>query len=187
MLVVEDDSRLVRRLCAMLSDAGVLTEVCLQLTPALARAATGGFDAALVDLGLPDGDGEQLVRALQEGMFPTASVVLSCNADMTRARSALRGGAIDYLLKPTDYETVRGALSRAVRVSRNSRAALARLAAPDGSNKLLERGSAQCGRSQTQEEVADGWFLFKDFRSTDGAAADASSKERSFGRVWISL
>ena len=65
------------------------------LAEARARLLEGGLDAALIDVGLPDGDGLDLVREINDGgvgdRIPT--LVLTANLDTTVAARAMEAGA----------------------------------------------------------------------------------------------
>src|SRR5215203_6290614 len=75
------------------------------LAEARARLLEGGLDAALIDVGLPDGDGLELVREINNGgasdRIPT--LVLTANLDHSVAARAMDAGA-------------RGALSKVVSI-----------------------------------------------------------------------
>jgi DNA-binding NarL/FixJ family response regulator len=70
-----------------------------------AFAANGGeFDVAVVDLGLPDGDGVDLIRELRRS-HPRASIlVLSISLERDRLARALEAGADEVLGKETNLE-----------------------------------------------------------------------------------
>jgi DNA-binding NtrC family response regulator len=69
-------------------------------------------DVALVDLGLPDGDGLDLIGPLLNLPHGCLVVVLSGQRKLERAIEAMRRGAVDYLAKPLDAAGLRLALSR---------------------------------------------------------------------------
>lgn len=77
---------------------GVATglEAALQVRP----------DVAVVDLGLPDGDGQTLTTRLREALPECAVLVLTMTADPGRARALLAAGASGYLVKETDPDLV---------------------------------------------------------------------------------
>lgn len=62
------------------------------------------FDLAIVDLGLPDGSGIELIRELTTG--PTRAVAFTIFDDRERVLGALRAGAVGYLLKDEPVERV---------------------------------------------------------------------------------
>lgn len=106
-IVVDDDVVLRRRLSAILSAAGdfeVLGEAgsvaeALRLT---ARAP----QLALVDLGLPDGHGIEVIASLRERAPASKALVISVFEDRASVLGAFRAGADGYLLKDTPDEQV---------------------------------------------------------------------------------
>jgi two-component system response regulator TctD len=104
ILVVEDDPPLRRSLTASLESEGH-EAVCAEtgeiaLTLALAHGAD--FDAVVLDIGLPDIDGFEILGRLRREGLPTPIVMLTAR-DAVRDRIAgLDMGADDYVLKPFD-------------------------------------------------------------------------------------
>jgi diguanylate cyclase (GGDEF)-like protein/PAS domain S-box-containing protein len=123
LLHVEDDSddlALVRRaLCRSLPDA----EIESVRTIAAARAALLGprrFDAVLLDLCLPDGNGLDLLTELREQGEGIATVVLTGDGDEAAVRAALKAGADDFLVKgPGYFEQLGQAIDAALRKAAN--------------------------------------------------------------------
>ena len=99
LLVVDDNADLADNLCEVLSDAGYAVRsagTCAQA----ADLAEAGFDVALVDLKLPDGDGNALARRLKESSPEGEVVLLTGFATLESAMAAVRAGACAYLVKP---------------------------------------------------------------------------------------
>ncbi len=102
VLYVEDnpvDADLTRRQLARQAPAIVLT-----LATSLAAArdclqAPAHYDAALVDLNLPDGSGLELLNWIRKRSLPMAVIILTGSGDRTAAVIALQAGADDYLTK----------------------------------------------------------------------------------------
>jgi len=104
-LVVEDDPVMQRRLCRVLAAAGCAIEhVAIAESVADARRllAERSFGVALVDIGLPDGSGIDLVGELQTRHPLLPAVVISAFRADDIILAALRAGAIGYLLKERD-------------------------------------------------------------------------------------
>ena len=74
------------------------------LADARAAAAACDFDIALIDLGLPDGDGMELIRALAD--TDTVCVVTTVFSDDTHVFGALQAGAGGYILKDRDRDSI---------------------------------------------------------------------------------
>ncbi|MBL9078829.1 MAG: response regulator [Planctomycetes bacterium] len=99
MLLVEDDPPIRRFLSTTLTARGYVVEAVDSL--AAARLACTGRppEVVLLDLGLPDGDGVDLVRELR-GWSQLPIVVLSARGQEEDKVRALDAGADDYLVKP---------------------------------------------------------------------------------------
>jgi DNA-binding NarL/FixJ family response regulator len=79
---------------------------------ALELIATQRFNLALVDLGLPDGSGVDVVAALRESQPDTQSVVVTIHDDDEHLFPALQAGAAGYLLKEQARELIAEQLKR---------------------------------------------------------------------------
>ena len=100
ILLVDDNAALVDNLAEVLGDVGYAVKQAGSCAAARTQAA-GGFDVALVDLRLPDGDGTSLGRELKEGAPDSQVILLTGHASTESAAAAVRAGAFAYLVKPT--------------------------------------------------------------------------------------
>ena len=103
VLLVEDDRELRNTLRDALSVEGYQVHASASLADAralLAHAvADGGLDLVLLDLGLPDGDGESLLTQLRREQATPVIVISARHGDEPKVR-LLDAGADDYLVKP---------------------------------------------------------------------------------------
>jgi signal transduction histidine kinase len=104
LLLVEDDEAHARLVTERLRDDAEIEVVacCESLDAAIARARDPGgddFDAALLDLGLPDSEGVATVRDFHSAAPRLPIVVLSGLRDVSLAIEAMRHGAQDYVVK----------------------------------------------------------------------------------------
>jgi two-component system sensor histidine kinase HydH len=99
ILLVDDNAALVDNLAEVLTDVGHEAKRAGSCAEARKQAATG-FDVALVDLRLPDGDGIALAQALKASAPDAEVILLTGYASTESAASALRAGAFAYLVKP---------------------------------------------------------------------------------------
>src|SRR5262249_34559913 len=99
VLVVEDQAEVVRFLRASLSSAGYQVLVAANGRDALREAATRSPALVLLDLGLPDLDGKDVIRRLRE-WTPVPILVLSARGQEREKVEALDAGADDYVTKP---------------------------------------------------------------------------------------
>ncbi|WP_129337296.1 response regulator [Cellulomonas endophytica] len=116
ILVVDDERQLVRALRIMLVARGYEVETAGDARTALALAARTPPDLAVVDLGLPDADGLEVVHGLR-GWTTLPVLVLSARDAQAAKVAALDAGADDYVTKPFGMDEllarVRAALRRA--------------------------------------------------------------------------
>ncbi|MET0404945.1 MAG: ATP-binding protein [Cystobacter sp.] len=99
VLVVEDNAAFLDNLRELLGDAGYQVTGASSYREAL-KCVRQGFDVALVDLRLPDGEGTELARELKEQVPECEVVLLTGFATLETAVAAVRAGACAYLMKP---------------------------------------------------------------------------------------
>jgi signal transduction histidine kinase len=114
VLVVDDNATLVDNLTEILQDAGYAIRSAGTCTGGLA-AAREGFDVALVDLKLPDGDGTALAPKLKEENPDGEVVLLTGFATLESAMAAVRAGACAYLVKPCATQELLVTVEQAMR------------------------------------------------------------------------
>ena len=105
VLVVEDEPLIQQRLARILAQLGYQPDMlCFASTLAAARqlAAQRHYALALVDLGLPDGNGTALIAALRAQDATMGILVISAWSTEEAILQALRAGATGYLLKERD-------------------------------------------------------------------------------------
>ena len=101
VLIVDDDEPVRRRLQRIVLQVHGHA-LCVQadsLAQARAQLALRHFDLALIDVGLPDGSGIELVECMQVHAPQTETVIVSSLGDDATVLRAIRGGATGYLLK----------------------------------------------------------------------------------------
>jgi DNA-binding response OmpR family regulator len=100
ILVVEDHSKLRINLQDLLEAEGYTTVGAGSYTDALAAVESHRFDLVVLDLGLPGGDGTDLLRQMRQLDMPTAVMILTARDTIADRVSGLDAGADDYLIKP---------------------------------------------------------------------------------------
>jgi two-component system response regulator PhoP len=106
MLVVEDDSRLREQLTRHFRDAGWAVEATGAGVEAGYLATEYPYDLAIVDLGLPDLSGLDLISAWREAGRDFPILILTARADWQDKVRGLEVGADDYVTKPFYLEEV---------------------------------------------------------------------------------
>jgi two-component system, OmpR family, KDP operon response regulator KdpE len=117
VLVVEDEPALLRALRINLRARGYLVSTAVAGREALAEAARRPPDAVLLDLGLPDLDGTEVIKELRSWSRAPV-IVLSGRASSGDKIGALDAGADDYVTKPFSMEELLARLRAALRYDR---------------------------------------------------------------------
>lgn len=102
VLVVEDGEDAAAALTALLRLHGFDARSVRTGAGALAAATVSRPQVVLLDLGLPDADGCDVLRRLRALADPPEVVVVTGHADQARRRAAEAAGVAGYLIKPAD-------------------------------------------------------------------------------------
>lgn len=100
VLIVEDEKALTNELEIFLSNSNYICEVCFNGTSASEKIATNLYDFILIDLGLPDYDGLDLLKEAKKYNPEAACIILTARAEVNDRIKGLDLGADDYLPKP---------------------------------------------------------------------------------------
>lgn len=100
VLVVEDHAKLRSNLLELLASEGYETAGAACFADALQAIAEADLDLVVLDLGLPGGDGLDLLRQLRTQNEPPAVMILTARDTVEDRVTGLDAGADDYLIKP---------------------------------------------------------------------------------------
>lgn len=100
LLLVEDNARLASLVREGLDRQGFAVDWCETVEGADHALRIASYDLALVDLGLPDGDGLELVRRMRRAGDGTPILILTARGGLDDRVEGLDAGADDYLVKP---------------------------------------------------------------------------------------
>ncbi|HVY44401.1 MAG TPA: sigma-54 dependent transcriptional regulator [Minicystis sp.] len=114
ILVVDDEPSARAGLAKLLQDEGYAVDVAEDGQAALEVALERAPDVVITDLRMPKLDGIELTKKLHEQDPALPVLVVTALGDVTSAVSAMRGGALDYLTKPVDFEALVVAIERAI-------------------------------------------------------------------------
>jgi DNA-binding response OmpR family regulator len=104
ILIAEDEPRIVSFLEKGLRANGFTTEVASTGRMAAAMAHDDYFDLLILDLGLPDKDGHEVLRDLRRGGQKLPVIILTARHGVEDTVAGFEEGADDYLTKPFRFE-----------------------------------------------------------------------------------
>jgi CheY-like chemotaxis protein/nitrogen-specific signal transduction histidine kinase/HPt (histidine-containing phosphotransfer) domain-containing protein len=120
VLLVEDDPEMPEILAGLLEQDGVVLSSARTVEDAATRLRDESFDLVLLDLGLPDANGFDLLRRIKQTPATHSMPVIVVTAWNSTA-DKLRGfelGAVDYLTKPFESSELRARIRSALQASR---------------------------------------------------------------------
>src|SRR5262249_34002435 len=100
LLIVEDEARIAEILRSALGREGFTLDAVGLCADARAALDANPYDAAILDLGLPDGDGLRLLKDMRSRGNPLPVLVLTARDAVEHRVAGLDSGADDYLVKP---------------------------------------------------------------------------------------
>jgi DNA-binding response OmpR family regulator len=104
ILIAEDEQRIASFLQKGLSANGFTTAVAEDGPSALEMAYSGDFDLLILDLGLPEMDGSDVLTHLREKNRSLPVIILTARDSVTDKVAGLESGADDYVTKPFKFE-----------------------------------------------------------------------------------
>jgi DNA-binding response OmpR family regulator len=103
LLIVEDEQRIASFLAKGMAAEGHRTTVAADGVAGLDHAVSGLFDLVILDIGLPELDGFEVLKRMREAGCQLPVIVLTARDSIATTISALDGGADDYMSKPFSF------------------------------------------------------------------------------------
>lgn len=100
VLIVEDNKELAVEVSDFLCSSGYICKIANNCEDALEECASNDYDVMLLDLGLPDGDGFDVLKTIRKTQSKMAVIVLTARGELDDRINGLHLGADDYLTKP---------------------------------------------------------------------------------------
>jgi len=138
VLIVDDEPDIRELLELTLGRMDLETRSAANLEDARHLLGQFEFDLCLTDMRLPDGNGIDLVREMQERYPQLPVAVITAFGNMETAVSALKAGAFDFVSKPVDINDLRNIVRSALRVSKTP----VQTGKRHGANKMLGESAA---------------------------------------------
>lgn len=143
ILCIDDEQAILRLLHVVLVKDGHIVIGATNWPDAKALLGREDVDAVLLDLGLPDRDGLELIPAIQH-LSQAPILIISARNEVSEKVAALDLGAVDYVTKPFDGDELRARL----------RAALRRKDAEAQPEEILAYGCIQMAPERHEVEIA---------------------------------
>jgi two-component system response regulator PilR (NtrC family) len=119
-LIVDDEPDIRELLELTLGRMDINTRSAADLQEAHALLAAEKFDICLTDMRLPDGNGIDLVRHIQQQEMDLPVAVITAYGSMDTAVEALKAGAFDFISKPVDLNVLRNLVKSVLKLSDDS-------------------------------------------------------------------
>lgn len=145
VLVVDDEPDILELLWLTLERMGLSVTTAADLAGARASLSREAFDLCLTDMRLPDGDGLELVRHIQQHYPELPVAVITAHGSMETAVQALKAGAFDFVAKPVDLAVLRRLIQSALRLATRANA---------GENRVPRLLGDSPGMQQVREQIA---------------------------------
>jgi signal transduction histidine kinase len=147
VLVVDDEESVVVTIKAILQLDGYNVATTTSGARAREMVRDVEYDLVLTDLRLEDGDGLDVLKAVRDSHPETVTIMLTGYASLESAIQALRAGAYDYLVKPSEVEELRATVARGIerrRLGQELRQRVAELAALNASlQQRIDQATAE--------------------------------------------
>ncbi|WP_329604900.1 sigma-54-dependent transcriptional regulator [Spartinivicinus ruber] len=183
VLIVDDEPDIRELLEITLGRMKIDTEAASSLEQAYQHLTNQAFDLCLTDMNLPDGNGIDLVKHIQQHYSKIPVAMITAYGNMDTAITALKAGAFDFVSKPVDLQRLRDLVSSALKLNKSNHAAEVKITSETqllGDSKAIKQLRKQViklARSQApvyiSGESGSGKELVARLIHEEGARADA--------------
>lgn len=146
VLIVDDELNMRLVLAAMLKKEGYEVSSAADGSEALAILKSGGIDAVISDLKMPNIDGMELLKHISDKYPEVPVVMITAHGTVATAVEALKKGALDYITKPFDIDELKNVISKAIKTRVLKESELF------GPPEEIERGGI-IGTSKSMQEI----------------------------------
>ena len=117
VLIVEDTPVLAETYLAYLDKNQINADIATTVSEGEHHLANNRYDVVLLDLGLPDRNGLELLKQLDKDVDGPEAIVITADGSINRAVEAMRFGAFDFLVKPFNEDRLTTAVHNAYEAS----------------------------------------------------------------------
>ena len=183
VLIVEDETRIASFIAKGLKAAGFTSHQSASGQEAVSLAVHGGFDLILLDVGLPDIDGFEVLEQLRGQGVSVPVIMLTARSSVEDRVAGLEGGADDYMPKPFSFEELLARIRLRLRASEQPSAGQ-----PQGA-QLSHNGLILDLRTRRAQVDGSDWvdLSAREFALTETFMRNAGqvlSREQLLSNVW---
>jgi len=117
ILIVEDEITLCQQIKEFFADKGFAVDTAHNGVDGLYMASEYPLDAAVIDIGLPDFSGIELIKKVRKNKITIPILILTARSRWQEKVEGLEAGADDYLVKPFHYEELLARINALIRRS----------------------------------------------------------------------
>jgi DNA-binding NtrC family response regulator len=114
ILLIDDDPGLSEVILMLLERDGYAAQHAASVKAGIAKVEAASPDLVITDLKLPDGTGLDAIAAIRARHAALPFIVITSYSSLESAIGALRGGAVDYVIKPFKNDDLLAAIARAL-------------------------------------------------------------------------
>jgi two-component system NtrC family sensor kinase len=156
VLVVDDNESLLRGYQRALVQEGYRVEIAINGQSALEAIEAAPFDVILADLDLPDTNGMEVLSRVREQDVDVPVVLITGNPSLETAITAMELGAMRYLVKPLDLQTLVDVTADALRAHRTATARRQSLELARSALAQKDRAEARAAGAEAAERAIVG-------------------------------
>ncbi len=175
LLRVEDELALSEALTAMLRSEGFAIDAVATLHSATTALRVSTYDAVLLDLYLPDGDGMEWLRQMRKSSNTTPVIILTARDQISDRIAGLQSGADDYVIKPFDVQELLARLAAVLRRSQGAASNWLQI----GELALDLQGRRVRVQSQDIELTAKEWAVLEKLASRPGRIVNRDTLDQA--------
>ncbi len=179
ILIIEDEARIAAFVAKGLKSAGYTTHVESSGFIGAQLAVSGDFDLVILDVGLPDIDGFEVLNRLRGQGVSIPVIMLTARSSVTDTVAGLEGGADDYMAKPFSFEELLARVRLRLRSEATTGSSATTLTHRDLSLDLRTRRATVNGREV--DLSAREFTLAETFMTNPGQVL---SREQLLSSVW---
>lgn len=175
LLLIEDELALSEALTAMLRSKGFAVDPVATLHSADTAVRVSTYDAVLLDLYLPDGDGMDWLRRQRANGQATPVIIMTARDQVSDRIAGLQSGADDYVVKPFDMQELLARLGAVMRRTQGSASSWLQV----GSLSLDLQGRRAHVDGQDIELTAKEWAVLEKLASRPGRIVNKEALDQA--------